>query len=206
MRKRFFYLFFKRLFDVLFSFFLLIFFSPFFLLISLLILFFDNGPVLYVSYRTGKDNIPFKFYKFRTMILNADKIGGCSTAFNDFRLTKYGRIFRKYKIDELPQLYNILIGDMSFVGPRPQVPFYTNLYSERELLILSMRPGLTDFSTLYFLDMDSILGQSDVDKKYFSEIEPKKNLLRLKYVENSGFFTDILILFKTLLSLLKVSC
>ena len=146
----------------------------------------------------------FKIYKFRTMVQDAESIGGPSTALNDFRLTKIGRFLRKYKIDELPQFINIIKGEMSLVGPRPQVIYYTNKYKGDYKLILSVKPGLTDFATLYFLDMDKVLGSENVDKKYATEIEPIKNSLRLKYVKEKNFLLDIRILVETAFSLIGI--
>ena len=122
------------------------------------------------------------------MVKDAENIGGPSTALNDFRLTKIGRFLRKYKLDELPQFINIIKGDMSLVGPRPQVIYYTNQYKGDYKLILSVKPGLTDFATLYFLDMDKVLGSVNVDEKYAKEIEPIKNSLRLRYVKEKTFY------------------
>jgi lipopolysaccharide/colanic/teichoic acid biosynthesis glycosyltransferase len=131
------------------------------------------------------------------MIPDADKIGGPSTALNDPRLTRVGKILRKYKLDELPQLLNILRGEMSFVGPRPQVEFYTRQYSGDELLILTVKPGLTDYASVWFINLDEILGDDNVDKKYANEIEPQKNNLRIQYAKNNGFWIDMKILFMT---------
>ena len=164
----------------------------------------SSGEILYKGTRAGKNNINFKIYKFRTMVLDAENIGGPSTALNDFRLTKIGRFLRKYKLDELPQFINIIKGDMSLVGPRPQVIYYTNQYTGEFKLILSVKPGLTDLSTLYFLDMDNVLGSKNVDKKYETEIEPIKNLLRLRYVKEQSFLLDIRILIETVFSLIGI--
>ena len=177
---------------------------PLFVIISLIIKMTSSGEILYKGTRAGKNNINFKIYKFRTMVLDAENIGGPSTALNDFRLTKIGRFLRKYKLDELPQFINIIKGDMSLVGPRPQVIYYTNQYTGEFKLILSVKPGLTDLSTLYFLDMDNVLGSKNVDKKYETEIEPIKNLLRLRYVKEQSFLLDIRILIETVFSLIGI--
>ena len=135
------------------------------------------------------------------MVQDAENIGGPSTALNDFRLTKIGRFLRKYKLDELPQFINIIKGEMSLVGPRPQVIYYTDQYKGELNLILSVKPGLTDLASLYFLDMDNVLGNQNVDEKYASEIEPIKNLLRLRYVKEKNFLLDIRILIETMFSI-----
>ena len=198
------YSFYKRIFDILFSSILLLIFSPLYFLISLLIFITSPGPVIYKGSRAGIYGSEFKIYKFRTMVINAEKIGGFSTAKNDKRLIKYGRFFRKYKLDELPQLFNVLKGDMSFVGPRPQVFYYTNKYKGENKNILNVKPGITDLSTISFSDMDSVLGSLNVDKYYEENIEPKKNKLRLDYVKNISFGLDIKILFLTVFTLVGI--
>jgi lipopolysaccharide/colanic/teichoic acid biosynthesis glycosyltransferase len=195
----------KRLLDVLISIILILFLSPFFLAISLFVKFSSSGPTFYRGTRTGLRGKPFLIYKFRTMVSNAEKIGGFSTALNDHRLTGIGRILRKYKVDEIPQLFNVLKGEMSLVGPRPQVSYYTNLYSTKEKIILSVRPGITDLASLYFSDMDSTLGDSDVDKYYEKNIEPVKNKLRLKYVKEISLFLDLRILIETFFKVIGIA-
>ncbi len=138
------------------------------------------------------------------MVENAESIGGPSTALNDPRLTKIGRFLRKYKLDELPQLVNILIGDMSFVGPRPQVQKYTDLYTSEEQIILSVKPGLTDYASLRFINLDQLLGDDKVDEKYMREVEPEKNKLRIEYVKKRAFCSDLKIIFLTILMTLKI--
>lgn len=192
----------KSIFDIIISFLVFIILLPLFVIISLIIKMTSSGEILYKGTRAGKNNINFKIYKFRTMVQDAENIGGPSTALNDFRLTKIGRFLRKYKLDELPQFINIIKGDMSLVGPRPQVIYYTNQYTGEFKLILSVKPGLTDLSTLYFLDMDNVLGSKNVDKKYETEIEPIKNLLRLRYVKEKSFLLDIRILIETAFGLI----
>ena len=194
----------KKIFDIMVSLFVLLLFSPLLFFIAVLIKVTSPGNVFYRGVRTGKDNINFNIYKFRTMIVDADKIGGDSTALNDARLTRIGRFLRKYKIDELPQFINVLKGEMSLVGPRPQVSKYTNLYSGDLKLILKVKPGITDLASLYFLDMDKVLGDGNVDKKYAMEIEPIKNILRLRYVKQQSFFLDIRILIETFFSLIGI--
>ena len=194
----------KRLFDIISSFFGIIFLIPFFIIIPILIKSESKGPVFYRPWRTGKDNKKFRIFKFRTMVENAEKMGGPSTAFEDVRLTKIGKFLRRYKIDEIPQLINVFLGQMSIVGPRPQVSFYTDKYTEKEKIILSVKPGLTDFATLEFINLDKILGNENVDEKYMREIEPKKNILRIRYVKERSFLIDLKIIFLTISKLLKI--
>ena len=160
-----------------------------------------NDPVIFKSKRAAKEKKIFFLYKFRTMIINAEDIGGPSTAVDDPRFTSIGRTLRKYKLDELPQLFNVLKGEISFVGPRPQVFYYVDKYSERNLKILSVKPGITDFASIFFYDMDETLGSNQVDLKYENEIEPIKNKLRLYYVENISLKNDLIILLATFFSL-----
>jgi lipopolysaccharide/colanic/teichoic acid biosynthesis glycosyltransferase len=198
------YLISKRLFDFLFSLLCLIGVSPLMVVSGLLVKRGSPGPVFYRGIRTGVGGKPFRIFKFRTMIANAESIGGPSTGLNDLRVTAIGRFLRKYKLDELPQLINILLGDMSFVGPRPQVEKYTKLYQGEEMIILTVKPGLTDYASLKFINLDLILGDENVDEKYMREIEPQKNTLRIKYVKNQSFFEDMRILAMTLIQMLKI--
>jgi len=198
------YFFFKRIFDVVCAAIGLIFLSPLLIILSLLIKFTSPGPVIYHGERVGLNGDLFIIMKFRSMVVDAEKLGGPSTALNDKRLTPIGRWLRKYKFDEFPQIINVLKGEMSFVGPRPQVKFYTDKYNDKEKLILSMRPGITDLSSLYFADMDSTLGINDVDAYYLQHVEPVKNRFRLRYVREASFVLDIKILIETLLRVLKL--
>jgi lipopolysaccharide/colanic/teichoic acid biosynthesis glycosyltransferase len=202
--RTFIYIFFKRVFDIAFSIIGLIAAFPLMLLVSILICITSPGPLIYSGIRTGMGGKPFAILKFRTMVKNAEKIGGPSTALNDPRMTVYGPFLRRFKLDELPQFLNILKGEMSVVGPRPQVKKYTDLYSGDEKLILTVRPGLTDFATLSFINMDKVLGDGMVDQKYLLEIEPVKNLLRIKYVKERSMKTDFKILILTVLMLVGI--
>lgn len=167
------------------------------LLIAILIKAGSRGPVFYRGERAGKNGRVFRILKFRSMVADAERRGGFSTAVDDPRLTGMGRFLRKYKLDELPQFFNVLAGDMSLVGPRPQVLFYTNKYVGDERLILSVKPGITDLASLYFSDMDSVLGSGDVDARYLAEVEPVKNILRLRYVREQSYLLDVRILVET---------
>lgn len=198
------YLFQKRTFDLFLASFGLFLLLPIIALISILIKIIMPGPILYRGVRSGLNGKPFNILKFRTMVVDAEKIGGPSTAKDDPRLTQFGKFLRKYKLDELPQLINILAGEMSFVGPRPQVEKYTLLYKGNEKKILTVKPGLTDFASIQFINLDEILGNDNVDKKYITEIEPEKNKLRLEYVSNQSFLVDMKILLMTINKILKI--
>ena len=194
----------KRLFDIVFSLVGLILGAPVIGFIALAIKIDSSGPVFYRGIRTGQFGKTFRIFKFRTMVKNAEKLGGPSTALKDSRLTKVGKFLRKYKLDELPQLINILKGEMSAVGPRPQVEEYTKRYTKEEKIILNVKPGLTDYASIEFINLDKILGNDNVDKKYFEEIEPRKNLLRIKYAQKHSFLLDLKIIFLTVLKILQI--
>lgn len=187
----------KRLTDVGFSATAVIIGAPVMLLIAVLIKVGSPGPVFYRGERSGENGRMFRIRKFRSMVVDAERKGGFSTAIDDPRLTSVGRFLRKHKLDELPQFFNVLIGDMSLVGPRPQVLFYTDKYGEDEQLILAVKPGITDFASLYFSDMDAVLGSGDVDARYLAEVEPVKNKLRLRYVRERSYLLDLRILVET---------
>jgi len=193
----------KRIFDISFSMIGLIILSPLLLIIAYLIKKEDGGPIFYRGVRIGQFGKPFRIFKFRTMVVNADKIGGPSTADDDPRITKIGKILRKYKIDELPQLVNVLKGEMSIVGPRPEVPFYVDMFTEEEKRILDVKPGITDWASLWDCDEGAILaGSSDPEKTYMEKIRPIKIKLQLRYVDNHSFFTDLKIIFLTILTVI----
>jgi lipopolysaccharide/colanic/teichoic acid biosynthesis glycosyltransferase len=194
----------KRVFDLFFALLGMMLFSPLITVIILLIKLDSRGPAFYRGLRVGLDGEKFRIFKFRTMAENAEKTGGPSTALNDPRLTRVGRFLRKYKLDELPQLINVILGEMSFVGPRPQVEQYTKLYNQEEKIILSVKPGLTDYASIRFVNLDKILGDGEVDEKYYQEIEPEKNRLRIKYVKNRSMWVDLKIIIQTLISLFKI--
>ena len=196
------YPFFKRLTDITVSLLAIIIFGPLMLVIGTLIKLGSPGPVFYRGERAGRGGTSFRILKFRSMIVDAELKGGFSTAINDPRLTSIGRFLRKYKLDELPQFFNVLSGDMSLVGPRPQVLYYTSRYTGDELLILTVRPGVTDLASLYFVDMDAVLGTGDVDARYQVEIEPLKNQLRIRYVREQSCLLDLRILLETVFKLI----
>ena len=159
----------------------------------------DGGPVFYRGLRVGLHGKPFHIFKFRTMVVDAEKIGGSSTSDDDSRITKVGRFLRKYKLDELPQLINVLKGDMSSVGPRSQVSWAVELYSEEEKLLLNVRPGITDYASIKFKNEEEILkGSKNPDKDYLEKIAPEKLRLGLEYVENRSLWIDIKLIFATI--------
>lgn len=197
----------KRLFDIIFAAVGLVFLSPLLLWIAWRIHREDGGPVFYRGERVGKEGVPFRIFKFRTMVVNADKIGGSSTADDDPRITCIGRKLRKHKLDELPQLFNVLLGEMSLVGPRPEVKYYTDMFTEEEKAILSVRPGITDWASLWNPDEGSILlGAEDPDKAYLELIRPNKLKLQLRYARERSLFADLKIIFLTLLALVRPQC
>jgi len=196
----------KRLFDILFSLIGLIFLSPFFLIISLIIVFGSKGGVFYFQKRVGKNNRDFRLIKFRTMFSKSENQGLLTIGDKDSRITKAGIWLRKYKIDELPQLLNILKGEMSFVGPRPEVRKYVDLYNERQKTVLDVKPGLSDYASLEYINESEILsGFSDPEKAYVEKIMPAKLELNLKYIREQGLITDTKILYKTLASVFNSS-
>ena len=177
---------------------------PLFLLIAVGVKVSSDGPVIYKGLRTGLNDTDFYIFKFRTMVVNAESLGGPSTAENDPRFTRLGKMLRAKKLDELPQFFNVIFGDMALVGPRPQVRFYTDKYSVNERKILTMRPGITDLASLYFSDMDKTLGDGDVDLVYMKKIEPLKNKLRLRYVEEASMMLDVRIIIETAFTIIGI--
>jgi lipopolysaccharide/colanic/teichoic acid biosynthesis glycosyltransferase len=188
-----------RILDFLFSFLGLILLSPFFLLIALFIKISSSGAVLYKQSRIGLKGVEFSVYKFRTMRLNSDKLGLITVGGRDPRVTSIGYYLRKYKLDELPQLINVLTGDMSLVGPRPEVKKYVNLYTQEQKKILTIRPGITDWASINYRDENVILGQStDPEKDYIEKVMPDKLNYNLIYLQNYGVVEYFKIIFSTL--------
>ncbi|NOU16859.1 MAG: sugar transferase [Bacteroidales bacterium] len=192
-----------RFFDIIFSLVGLILFIPFFLIISTIIIFDNYGNVFFLQKRVGKNNVDFTLYKFRTMIVNSDRKGLLTVGAKDNRITKIGYYLRKYKIDELPQLVNVLIGNMSFVGPRPEVRKYVDLYDEEQKIILTVKPGITDYASLEYSKENEILALSNnPEKTYIEEIMPNKINLNMKYINNpttSRYFKIIFFTIKQIL-------
>ncbi len=202
------YPFIKRLFDIILSSIGLIILFPTFILLAVLIKIDTRGPVFYRGERVGLYGKLFRIFKFRTMVADAEKVGPSSTAGDDPRITRIGRFLRKYKLDELPQLINVFLGQMSFVGPRPEVQKFVDLYNEEEKKILTMRPGITDWASLKFPNEDEILNAHkseypDADDAYNVYIRPEKLRLQLEYVRHNNLWIDIKIIFKTIFSVLK---
>ncbi len=155
------------------------------------------GPVFYRAVRGGYHNQPFRIFKFRSMVVGADRTGGC-TALNDARVTRAGRIMRRFKLDELPQLFNILRGEMSFVGPRPELLLYTNQYTAEQQCILWVRPGVTDRSSIVYIAQDEIVGEEDPVANFERLILPEKNRLRVEYARSQSFPLDCRLFFETI--------
>jgi lipopolysaccharide/colanic/teichoic acid biosynthesis glycosyltransferase len=186
----------KRTFDLVMSIIGLIIFSPILLVVWLMVLLTLGQPVLYSPQRTGKSNSRITVRKFRSMRIAAGRTSHHSGD-DDPRVTNIGRLIRKFKFDELPQLWNVLRGDMSFVGPRPETPEYTKLYTDEQMAILELRPGITDFASIEFADLGSLLKGDDPDKLYFEKVWDRKMELRMKYVHERSFWVDIKLLFQT---------
>ena len=157
----------------------------------------SEGPVFYTAPRGGYHNKPFSILKFRTMVVGADK-GSSTTAYNDPRVTKVGRILRKSKLDELPQLFNILRGEMSFIGPRPEVLYYTKQYREDQQCILWVRPGISDPSSIKLISLDELVGHDDPEGTYETKILDGKNQMRVEYAQNQSFWLDAKVFAQTL--------
>ena len=194
----------KRLFDLVFSLIGIVLTSPFLFIILVMVWNKDKSNPLYIANRVGVNGKEFKMFKVRTMVINADSNLVDSTSINDPRITQIGSFIRKYKIDELPQLINIFLGNMSFVGPRPSVKRDTDLYTKMERNIFKIKPGITDFASIVFSDESIILeGSSDPDLRYHQLIRPRKNKLALFYLMKNNLFMDVLLILITLFSLIS---
>jgi lipopolysaccharide/colanic/teichoic acid biosynthesis glycosyltransferase len=188
----------KRALDVLASSVGLFLLSPTFLAIAILIRLSSKGPAFYKSVRVGRHGHPFPMWKFRTMLLNSEN-HGITTGKDDPRVTRVGRFLRRYKIDELPQLINVCKGDMSLVGPRPDFEEHTAAYRDEEKVILSVRPGITDYASLHFHDLSEVVGSEDPHRVYVERVRQQKNRLRVAYVKRQSLGEDCRILFRTIL-------
>lgn len=189
----------KRLFDIVMSFIGLLILLPFFIVLSVWILVDSPGGVFYRQKRVGKNNVDFLLWKFRSMRPDSDKKGLLTVGGRDPRITRSGYFIRKYKIDELPQLLNVLAGDMSLVGPRPEVRKYVDLYSPEQLKVLNVRPGITDVASLNYFEESELLAQSaDPEKTYIDEIMPAKLKLNLQYIDKANLGTDLSMIFSTI--------
>lgn len=193
----------KRIVDIVLAVIILICVSPIYVCVTIAIAAEDGLPILYKADRGGLHGKKFKIYKFRSMVKNADKIGGGTTALNDSRITRVGSVIRKMKIDEIPNLLNVIKGDASFIGPRPELLRYTNLYTGTEKTILEVRPGMTDYSSIEFINLDEIVGGENADEMYECYVLPKKNKLRVKYAATVSLATDIKLFFLTIFKVLQ---
>lgn len=192
----------KRIFDITLSLILLSIFFPFGLLISVWILIESSGGVFYKQARIGEKGIPFKMFKFRSMRQNSDKLGQLTVGMRDPRITRSGYFIRKYKLDEFPQFINVLKGDMSIVGPRPEVKEFVDLYTDEQRKILNVKPGITDYASLEYFKENELLGLSDDPRKtYIDEIMPAKIELNMKYIQHPGLLNDIKIMWRTFLKI-----
>jgi lipopolysaccharide/colanic/teichoic acid biosynthesis glycosyltransferase len=189
----------KRAFDIVASLSGLICISPFLIIICVIVGLTSKGGVFYFQERIGLNGIPFRLFKFRTMFTNSDKKGLLTVGDRDPRITPIGYYLRKYKLDELPQLLNVVIGNMSIVGPRPEVKKYVDLYSEEQRRVLLVKPGITDYASLNYFDENELLAKTqNPEQTYIEEIMPAKLKLNAQYISEVGFVTDIKIIFKTL--------
>ena len=193
----------KRIFDFILALIGMLFLLPLFLLISVFIKVDSSESIFYKQIRVGKNNKDFKLLKFRTMASGSDKKGLITVGNNDSRITKPGAFLRKYKLDELPQLINVLIGDMSLVGPRPEVRKYVSLYTEKQLNVLSVKPGITDIASIKFSNENELLkGQDEPEKFYIETIMPEKLELNLEYINKMSFFYDLRLILMTIQKIL----
>ncbi len=190
----------KRIFDLFFTILGLIILLPFFALIAIWVMMDSRGGVFYRQERIGKDQKPFKLLKFRSMRTGADKQGLLTVGMKDSRITRSGYYLRKYKLDELPQLINVLLGDMSLVGPRPEVEKYVKLYSQEQLKVLSVRPGITDLASIKYRNENDVLASfEDAEAGYIQSVMPDKLKLNLMYIQNRSLLMDLRIILTTVL-------
>lgn len=194
----------KRIVDILFSILILSIFLPFGIIIAIWILLESRGGVFYFQERIGRFGKPFALWKFRTMSKNADKQGKLTVGMRDPRITKSGYFIRKYKLDEFPQFINVLKGEMSIVGPRPEVKEYVDLYTEEQREILNVKPGITDLASLEYFNENELLGKAENPQKaYIEKVMPAKIELNKKYIANPTIGADIRIMWKTFLRIIR---
>ena len=196
----------KRLFDIIVSLIVLSVGLPFGILIALVIVIDSKGRIFYKQWRVGRNNVDFPLYKFRTMFSESDRGSLITIGDNDARITKIGLFLRKYKIDEFPQFLNILKGEMSIVGPRPEVRKYVDLYTPEQMKVLSVRPGLTDYASIRYVNENALLAASDdPEQTYIHEIMPDKLALNLKYIQEQSLWVDLKIILKTFAAIIHKS-
>ncbi|MDO4634836.1 MAG: sugar transferase [Streptococcus sp.] len=198
----------KSIFDRLLALLLLILFSPVFFFLAIWIKFDSKGTVFYRQERVTKNGRIFRIYKFRTMVMNADSKGSLVTVSHDTRITKVGRLVRNYRLDELPQLINVLLGDMTFVGTRPEVPKYVNEYSDEMLVTLLLPAGITSLASIEFKDEDSLIAKymeegMTADKAYIEKVLPKKMKYNIEYLDSFSFLGDMKIMVQTIIRVLR---
>ncbi|OYT14967.1 MAG: glycosyl transferase [Bacteroidetes bacterium 4572_77] len=192
----------KRLFNIILSFVGLLIISPLLLFISVAIMLDTKGGIIYKQKRVGKNNVDFFLLKFRSMSLGSQEKGLLTIGQNDARITKVGQFIRRYKLDELPQLFNVLKGEMNLVGPRPEVRKYVDLYTLEQKEILKVKPGITDYASMEYVDENNLLAQSEnPEKTYMEEIMPHKLELNKKYLANPSIWHDIKIIFYTIMKI-----
>ena len=193
-----------RFFDFILSLVGLVVLAPIFIVLAIWIKTDSKGPVFYKQVRVGQNGIDFGLFKFRSMVVDADKKGLITVGGRDPRITRSGYFIRKYKLDELPQLINVLLGDMSLVGPRPEVRKYVELYTDEQQKVLSVKPGITDYASIEYMDENEILGKSnDPEKTYIEEIMPEKIKYNMKYIQNKNVSEYFKIIFLTLLKIVR---
>ncbi|MBS5413075.1 sugar transferase [Bacteroides thetaiotaomicron] len=193
-----------RFLDIFFSFCGLLLLMPVFLILYLFIRIESKGPGFYSQIRVGKGGKDFRLYKFRSMRVGADKKGLITVGGRDSRITRVGYFIRKYKLDELPQLWNVLLGDMSLVGPRPEVRKYVDIYTEDQWKVLSVRPGITDYASIEYVDENEILGKAiDPDKVYVEQIMPDKIRYNMKYIQSRSVFEYFKVIILTILHVVR---
>ena len=193
-----------RFFDFILSLVGLVVLAPIFIVLAIWIKIDSKGSVFYKQVRVGQNGIDFGLFKFRSMVVDADKKGLITVGGRDPRITRSGYFIRKYKLDELPQLINVLVGDMSLVGPRPEVRKYVDLYTDEQQKVLSVKPGITDYASIEYMDENEILGKSsDPEKTYIEDIMPEKIKYNMKYINNKNLFEYFKIIFLTVLKIVR---
>ncbi|WP_162860494.1 sugar transferase [Haemophilus parainfluenzae] len=193
-----------RFFDFILSLVGLVVLAPIFIVLAIWIKIDSKGPVFYKQVRVGQNGIDFGLFKFRSMVVDADKKGLITVGGRDPRITHSGYFIRKYKLDELPQLINVLLGDMSLVGPRPEVRKYVELYTDEQQKVLSVKPGITDYASIEYMDENEVLGKSnDPEKTYIEEIMPEKIKYNMKYINNKNLFEYFKIILLTVLKIIR---
>ena len=193
-----------RFFDFILSLVGLVVLAPIFIVLAIWIQIDSKGPVFYKQVRVGQNGIDFGLFKFRSMVVDADKNGLITVGGRDPRITRSGYVIRKYKLDELPQLINVLLGDMSLVGPRPEVRKYVEFYTDEQQKVLSVKPGITDYASIEYMDENEILGKSsDPEKTYIEEIMSEKIKCNMKYIQNKSLVEYFKIIFLTILKIIR---